>query len=158
MATICPVAQLLEHSHTHSNKLTMKITINLLFAVVFAVLSLGSTSVSIASDEVGKVTVIVDFGEGKKPKEIDVLFDEPLTALAALQRAATVETHPVGKYIIVTAIDGTSGERGVMAWYYKVNGESTGKVAYSQPVKSGDTITWIYTKDVCSRTVDCKKE
>ena len=34
--------------------------------------------------------------------------------------------------------------------YYTVNNESTHKLAFRYPVNPGDTVEWIYKKDVCS--------
>ena len=103
------------------------------------------------------VTVELNYGADKMPKKAEVPWREGLTALEALMHAAAVSTHPVGRYVFVASIDGIAGERGVMAWYYKVNGESTGKLAVWQPVYPSDTVTWLYLKDVCSPTVDGNK-
>lgn len=106
--------------------------------------------------EKGKtVTIEINYGEQKVAETIEVACDGKMTALEALQHAADVKTHPVNQYIFVIAIDGVEATRGDMAWYYTVNGE-TPKLAYQQPVKAGDTISWRYVKDVCSCTVDKK--
>lgn len=104
------------------------------------------------------VVIVINYGKGREPKQFSLEWNDKLTALGALQSVISVETHPVGKYIIVTAIDGVKGERGVMAWYYTINGKPVGKVAYSQLVSAGDTIQWNYTMDVCSGKVDCVKK
>jgi hypothetical protein len=104
------------------------------------------------------VVIVINYGKERAPKQFSMEWSNNLTALDALQSVIPVETHPVGKYIIVTSIDGVKGERGVMAWYYTINGKSVGKVAYSQLVSVGDTIQWNYTKDVCSGKVDCVKK
>ena len=105
-----------------------------------------------------KVTVEIDFG-GAKPNEThQVEWFDGITAMGALQSCATIESYPVKNYIFVTTINGVKTERGAKAWYYQVNGESTGKIAFRYTVNSGDTITWIYKKDVCSGTVDKKCE
>lgn len=96
------------------------------------------------------VTVELDFG-GTKPNEtVQAKWFEGMTALTALQSCATIESYPVKEYIFVTTINGIKTDKGVMAWYYEVNGESTGKLAFRYIVKPGDTIRWIYKKDVCS--------
>lgn len=104
-----------------------------------------------------RVTVEIDYG-GKKPAaKTDVTWDQPrITALQALQAAAEVKTHPLGKYVFVSSINQVEGKRGDMGWYYKVNGKSCGKLAVWNELEDGDTVTWIYKKDVCSETVDKK--
>lgn len=103
-----------------------------------------------------EVTIVIDFGKEKDAQVVKLNWHSEMTALEALQSVAAVETHPVGKYIIVTAINGTKGIRGEKAWYYTVNDKPTNKVAFSLKVNKGDTIRWIYKEDVCSKTVDCK--
>ncbi len=104
-----------------------------------------------------KVTVELNFGGDKEIRKVEVPWEKGMTVLEALEHAANVSTHPVGNYVFVVSVDGVEGERGVMAWYYKVNGEHPKELAITNKVKAGDTITWLYTKDVCSATVDCKK-
>ncbi|RKD92311.1 DUF4430 domain-containing protein [Mangrovibacterium diazotrophicum] len=101
------------------------------------------------------VTVEINYGEQKKTETVQVECQEKMTALEALQYAADVKTHPVSQYVFVTGINGVNGVRGEMAWYYTVNGEKP-KLAISQIVKPGDTISWRYVEDVCSCTVDKK--
>jgi hypothetical protein len=103
------------------------------------------------------VTVEINYGDQKTAETIQVECLEPMTALEALQHAADVKTHPVAQYVFVVSINGIEGIRGNMAWYYTVNGKKP-KLAISQLVKAGDTISWRYVKDVCSATVDCKKK
>jgi hypothetical protein len=76
--------------------------------------------------------------------------------LEALQTVAAVETHPVGKYVFVTSIDGVKGTRGETAWHYTVDGESPGELAYSKVLAGTEHVTWVYKKDVCSWKVDNK--
>lgn len=98
-----------------------------------------------------KVTVEIDYG-GKKPNEThQINWFEGITAMTALQRCATIESYPVKEYIFVTTINGIKTERTVMAWYYTVNGQSTGKLAFRYDVKPGDIVRWIYKTDVCSK-------
>ena len=99
------------------------------------------------------IIVEIDFGNGHEVKRVDVACNKTITALEALQKAADVKTHPVGSYVFVTSIDEVTAERGKMAWYYKVNGKKP-KLAIEQPVKPGDTVSWRFVKDVCSKTVD----
>ncbi len=100
------------------------------------------------------VKLIVDYGNSKEKVEKDIVSHRQLTALEALQYAAVVETHPVGKHVFVSAIDSVKTIRGVNAWYYMVNGESQGVLAINNKINNGDTIRWMYKKDVCSHTVD----
>jgi hypothetical protein len=103
------------------------------------------------------VTIELNYGADKEIRKIEVPWEKGMTVLEALEHAANVSTHPVGNYVFVVSIDGVEGKRGVMAWYYKVNGEHPKELAITNKVKAGDTITWLYTKDVCSATVDGKK-
>lgn len=100
------------------------------------------------------VTVVVDYGDAKSLKQETVHAKRDITALEALQHVAVVTTCPVASHIFVRCIDSVTAVRGSMAWYYKVNGESTGVLSINRYVQSGDTITWTYIKDVCSHTVD----
>lgn len=104
----------------------------------------------------GKPNVIVveiDFGQGRQIKRVEIASNKTITALAALQKAAEVKTHPVGGYVFVTEIDNVAGERGKMAWYYNLNGKKP-RLAIEQPVSPGDVISWRFVEDVCSKTVD----
>ena len=121
--------------------------------LVSLVLTFSFSMVNAINDE---VTIVIDFGKEKDAQVVKLNWHSEMTALEALLSVASVETHPVGKYIIVTAINGTKGIRGEKAWYYTVNDKPTNKVAFSLKVNKGDTIRWIYKEDVCSKTVDCK--
>lgn len=97
-----------------------------------------------------KVTVEIDYGGRQSDETHQINWFEGMTALTALQRCATIESYPVKEYIFVTTINGIKTERTLMAWYYTVNEQSTGKLAFRYEVKPGDTVRWIYKKDVCS--------
>lgn len=129
----------------------------LLFGIVlFAVINGWATQSCkpCSSKSATTVSVNINYGETKASRTIELPLQSGETALEILQRAATVETHPVGKHVFVTAIDGVKGERGVTAWYYKVNGESPKKLAISNVINGSCTIEWLYQKDRCSATVD----
>ncbi len=100
------------------------------------------------------VTVEIDYGKSMPTKTIEVEWTENMSALEALQKSASVVTHPVAGYVFVTSIDEVAADRGDMAWYYKVNGESAKELAISLQVNPGDVITWTFVEDVCSKTVD----
>ena len=104
------------------------------------------------------IVVEIDFGNGHKPKRVEIACNETITALEALQKVVDVKTHPVGKYVFVTAIDEVAAERGKMAWYYKINQKKPEKLAIEQLVNPGDTISWRFVEDVCSKTVDEPKK
>ena len=112
---------------------------------------------SAMAGKAGFVTVEINYGKQKVAETIQVECPNTMTALEALQHAADVKTHPVNEYVFVTGINGIEGIRGDMAWYYTVNGEKP-KLAIQQTVKSGDTVSWRYVKDVCSCTVDGPKK
>jgi hypothetical protein len=133
---------------------TMRNQIILTLALVLAIITVGCTTVQTNPKTSDNVTLKINYGTEKPARTIQVPFEKGQTALEILQRAATTETHPVGEYVFVTAIDGIKGERGVMAWYYKVNGSSTGKLAISNVIEEPCSITWLYEKDRCSATVD----
>ena len=102
------------------------------------------------------LTVEINFGNNTKhSKTID--YKEQLTALEALQYAAIVETHPVGKYVFVSSIDSVNSVPNENVWYYKINGKLAKKLAINTIVNAGDTITWIYVTDVCSHKPDTVK-
>ena len=105
-----------------------------------------------------KVTVNIDFGGNKPNESFQAEWYEGMTAMTALQSGADVASHPIKTYIFVNTINGVKTERGAKAWYYEVNGKSTGRIAFRYTVNPSDTITWIYKKDVCSNTVDKKCE
>ena len=111
----------------------------------------------LAKTTLSTVKVEINYGEVKEARTIDVPWESGMTVLDALMHAANVSTHPVDNYVFVVAIDSVEGKRGVMAWYYEVNGKHPKELAITHKVKAGDTITWLYTKDVCSATVDGKK-
>ncbi|HBG41212.1 DUF4430 domain-containing protein [Limibacterium fermenti] len=98
-----------------------------------------------------KVTVEIDYGGNKPAETHQTDWYEGMTAQTALQHFATIETYPVKNYIFITTINGIKNDRGVKAWYYTVNGESTGKLAFRYNLQPGDTLRWIYKKDVCSK-------
>ncbi|MDP4203696.1 MAG: DUF4430 domain-containing protein [Bacteroidota bacterium] len=122
-----------------------------LLLVMPAVLFAGNKK----TEEVKKeITVEVDYGKAQAPKTVKVAWFSGIAVLGALQEAAETETHPVGSYVFVTAIDQIRGERGKMAWYYRINGETPKKLALYQMLKPGDTVSWRYVEDVCSWKVD----
>ncbi len=100
------------------------------------------------------IVVEINFGTRQKTKQVSLNWEKHTTALEALQKAAEVKTHPVGQYVFVTEIDQVQAQRGKMAWYYQINGKSPGRLAISQIINLGDTISWRYVKDVCSGKVD----
>lgn len=96
------------------------------------------------------VTVEIDFG-GEKPAEThQVEWFDGITAMSALQSCATIESYPIKSYIFVGTINGVKTERTHRAWYYEVNGQSTGRIAFRYVVQPGDVVRWIYKADVCS--------
>ncbi|GAT63972.1 DUF4430 domain-containing protein [Paludibacter jiangxiensis] len=101
-----------------------------------------------------EITVEIDYGKAQSPKTVKVAWFPGIAVLGALQEAAETETHPVGSYVFVTAIDQVKGERGKMAWYYRINGKAPKKLALYQMLKPGDTVSWRYVEDVCSWKVD----
>lgn len=104
-----------------------------------------------------KVTVEIDFG-GEKPAEShQVEWFEGMTAMGALQSCAAIESYPVKTYIFVGAINGVKTERTHRAWYYEVNGQSTGRIAFRYALQPDDVVRWIYKTDVCSPKTEEKE-
>ncbi|HBX88128.1 MAG TPA: hypothetical protein DEG09_05865 [Marinilabiliaceae bacterium] len=132
----------------------MKTKIIVLFLFALIAFSFSDGTEPRSENTEFSVKLIVDFGESKPGLTLDITSNRRLTALEVLQHATVVETHPVGKYVFVSAIDGLSTIRGDKAWYYKVNGTSPGVIAINNRLNNGDTVCWMYKKDVCSQKVD----
>ena len=112
--------------------------------ILFSLLALGLYS------QPDTVTIEIDFG-GEKPNEThQVEWFEGMTAMMALQCCTTVESYPIKEYIFVGTINDIKTQRAVKAWYYEVNGQNTGRIAFRYAVNSGDVIRWVYKTDVCS--------
>lgn len=128
-------------------------------AILLIFVTLGClNSFSANKSKEQQVIVEIDFGGKQDNQQIAVAWEKGITALEALQKAADVKTHPVAQYVFVTTIGSVEAKRGDMAWYYRINGQTPKKLAISQALASGDTISWRYVKDVCSGKVDvCKK-
>ncbi len=110
---------------------------------------------SYANENNKSIVVEIDYWNVCPSRTVEVPWVKDRTVLEALQTVATVETHPVGQYVIVTSIDGVEGKRGEMAWYYTVDGESADKIAYSNVLNNDmEHIKWVYKQDVCSKKVD----
>ena len=124
------------------------------YLTLLIIFSLNSCNKETSTNDKVDFTVEINFGDIKPPKTVSFTGKSEVSVLEALQHVALVETHPVGQYVFVTGIDDLKGKRGETAWYYKINGESATVLAINQIVQSGDVITWNYTKDVCSPTVD----
>ena len=128
---------------------------------VTTVKSWADNQASFVDENKKSVAVEINYGDLRPSRTVEVPRAEGKTVLETLQVVATVETHPVGQYIMVTSIDGVEGKRGEMAWYYTVDGESADKIAYSKKVDDAKHIKWDYKKDVCSEkvcSVDALKE
>lgn len=121
--------------------------------ILFPLIFITSCAKPTAEKLSGRAVVNISYG-AKPTATKEVRFTTEITVLEALQKVATVETHPVGERVFVSAIDSVRNVLGKNAWYYKVNGVSAQKLAISNPVRNNDTITWIYKKDVCSTKVD----
>lgn len=106
------------------------------------------------NEVVKKIVVEIDYGTERKARTAEVELVKTMTALELLQTVATVETHPVGRFVVVTSIDGVKGKRGDMAWYYTVDGKPAEKIAFNNVINKTTHIKWNYKKDICSMTVD----
>ncbi len=98
-------------------------------------------------------TISIDYGK-EQPYITNVKTSHALTAMEALQYAATVKTNPVGQFVFVKCINNTCNKRGDKAWYYEINGKPADKLAINYNLKTGDTLQFIYKTDVCSGKVD----
>ncbi len=118
-------------------------------------IALGNAEVSKEDERVKKITVEIDYGSTVRPvRVVEVPLVKGQTVLELLERVASVETHPVGGHVFVTAIDGVEGKRGETAWYYKIDDQSPKELAYSKRLDDEKHIKWIYKKDHCSWRVD----
>lgn len=127
-----------------------------LIALVFVLLAFSTCKKEKQQENNSPITINIDYSNNNK-RVANTFWKDGLTALEALQYVATVETHPVGEFVFVSAIDSVSGVRGKSAWYFKVNGKSSKKIAINRILNAGDTLTWIYKEDVCSKTVEACK-
>lgn len=133
---------------------TIALTLVLIAGVAIQAASQGRAE----SDHlIGQVIVEIDFGGEKPARNYQVEWEEGITVLTALQHCTNIETHPVNEYIFVSDIDGVKNVPYKMAWYYEVNSRKAEMLAYKQVVNIGDTVKWIYKKDVCSGLADCKR-
>ncbi|MCG2711148.1 MAG: DUF4430 domain-containing protein [Candidatus Omnitrophica bacterium] len=132
--------------------------IAVLCVVLFTMHSQAAKQVSISNAQEKNILVEIDYGNIFPSRKIEVPFIKDRTILEVLQTVAKVETHPVGEYVIVTAIDGVEGKRGQMAWYYKVDGKSPDKIAYANVVNDARYISWMYQEDVCSGKIDSENK
>jgi hypothetical protein len=103
-----------------------------------------------------KVAVEINYGMKTEKYEVSSSDNDEITALEAIQHVAKVETIPAGNYVFVSSINDVKGEKNINAWYYEVNGEPAKILAINNKLKTGDKVTWIYRKDVCSRLVNNK--
>ena len=101
-----------------------------------------------------KVTVLVEFNGANHNIEQEVEYTENMSALDALMYVTTVQTHPVAGYVFVDAINNTFNIKGCNAWYFTVNNIPSQVLAISKTLEPGDTVQWIYKKDVCSKTIE----
>ncbi len=132
-----------------------------LLALPLAIAILSASCSSTKETEKNKsvsLKIEIDYGgiPGAVQKDLVWTHGNP-TALEAVQAVAKVNTRPIGKYIFVSSIDGIETRRREKAWYYTVNGKSPGKLAVWNELKDGDTVRWIYKKDVCSPKIDGSK-
>lgn len=126
--------------------------------LVLGVLTIFSSNQGTAAVAAKKINVVIDYGNGQPSRAVEAAVTPGEIVLGLLQTVATVETHPVDRYVFVTAIDGVQGKRGEMAWYYTIDGNKADKLAAAKVVADNtERITSTYQKDVCSCTVDKKK-
>ena len=120
-------------------------------SLIFVIALLSCNSVN--NNENKNVTVTIDYGHDISETNT-VEWQNNITALECLQYIASVKTKAISKHVIVTAINDSAGIRGKMAWYYKINNIPAKKLAINQEIDPGDTISWVFTQDVCSAKVD----
>ncbi|UCD15062.1 MAG: DUF4430 domain-containing protein [Candidatus Omnitrophota bacterium] len=130
--------------------------IGFITAIILCVSSSAMLKSWAANQTSKNITMEINYGDVQPSRTVEIPWIEGRTVLEMLQTVAEVETHPVGEYVMVTSIDGIKGKRGEMAWYYKVNGKSADKIAYSKIANGSEHIQWVYKEDVCSLKVDSK--
>ena len=116
--------------------------------------SYADNQTSCIDDNRKNIVVEIDYGDIRPSRVVEAPGVKGRTALEVLQTVATVETHPVGRYVFVVSIDGVKGKRGETAWYYTVDDKSADKLAYSNVLDDTERMRWMYKKDVCSGKVD----
>lgn len=119
--------------------------------------TLFSNYMTNSKDSEISITVQINYGEQHAQRDTVIKAHAGITALEALQYTSSVETHPKSGSVFVVSVDSVRGERGVKAWYYTVNQQSTRKLAINQPLQDGDVVTWIFKTDVCSCKADGHK-
>lgn len=134
-----------------------KLTIGMAACLVLAMVAVFVGTPSGAAGVGKKVKVVIEYGNGRPSRSVEAAVTPGETVLGVLQTVASVETHPVDRYVFVTGIDGVQGKRGEMAWYYTIDGRSPEQLAVAKVVdEQVGQITWTYRQDVCSCTVDTK--
>ena len=133
--------------YTELNNNMMK-KISIIFGI-FALFLFSKCTMEKQDEKNTLLTIKIDYGSNNQ-RTIGTVWEKDLTVLEALQHVAVVKTHPVGKYVFVTAIDSVENILGKEVWYYTINGKSAKKLAIIKIVSPGDTISWIYKTDVCS--------
>ena len=128
----------------------------ILFCLIVSWLIAGTIMPAMSGDSAEKLVINIDYGGVIPARSVEMSLVKDKTVLEVLLAIAQVQTHPVGKYVIVTAIDGVEGRRGDMAWYYTLDGKSPGEVAYTKKADDVKQISWEFKQDVCSKTVDIK--
>lgn len=126
--------------------------------VVFSGIAIFLLCLNSFSSNNEKVTVRVEFNGASHNIEKQVIFEDGLSALEALMYVAKIQTHPVNdKYVFVDVINDIESVKGKNAWYFMVNGKPSQTLAINCNLAAGDTITWIYKQDVCSKTIESKE-
>ncbi len=100
------------------------------------------------------IVIEIDYGNALPSRIVKVPCVKGKTVLGALQAIAAVDTAAVGPYVFVTSIDGIIGKKGEKAWYYYVDGQPSKELAHWRILNGNERVKWVYTKDVCSCTVD----
>ncbi len=134
-------------------KLANKIIGTAAMMIFMAATACGGKNITTAPGKKSITTVEIDYGKTRPSRKVETKWKKGVTALEALETVAKVETYQVGKYTFVTSIDDVKGQPGVMAWYYKVNGQSAKKLAADNVIESDDRIAWSYQTDTCSNRV-----
>ncbi|NBC84089.1 MAG: DUF4430 domain-containing protein [Bacteroidetes bacterium] len=128
-------------------------SLHIIITVFFPALIFMGFSPNKRGENDKKVTVEINYQSLTPNKSINILWQDGLTALEALQKASRVTTYTNKQHVIVIAIDDEHSEKGQTAWYYEVNNKTADVLAIDKLLSAGDTVSWIHRADTCSNKV-----
>jgi len=128
-----------------------KLFFSLLFSLIFCILDASGDAHAANPLQEGKrsLRVEIDYGGLRPSRVVETIYSEGMTALNVLKQVAEVQTHQVGGFVFVRAIDKIRSERGKMGWFYSIDGVSAKRIADSYRLKDERTMRWSYRVEAC---------